>query len=173
MPNVGSLISSHNKKTLSKSSEEPNPTLRTCNCRDKNLCPLNGVCLTQALIYEAQVTPEEGNPGRYIGLCEPEFKGRYNDHKTSCTHQKYETKTELAEYYWQHKKRGIESTIKFSILQKRFPYRIGAKKCDLCLTEKLFIMKEGDKVLNKRDELVSKCRHVNKFLMKNFKTRNR
>ena len=29
-----------------------------------------------------------------------------------------------------------------------------------------------DELLNKRSELISKCRHANKFLMRNYKTKH-
>ena len=41
-----------------------------------------------------------------------------------------------------------------------------SKKCMLCLHEK----NEEEELLNKRPEIVSKCRHVNKFLMSNYKS---
>ena len=34
---------------------------RKCNCRNKDLCPLNGACLTSNVIYEATVTTTTGN----------------------------------------------------------------------------------------------------------------
>ena len=45
------------------------------------------------------------------------------------------------------------------------------KKCRLCLQEKFEILAypNPDELLNKRSELVSKCRHVNKFLLANYK----
>ena len=63
--------------------------------------------------------------------------------------------------------------VKFSILVKSYPYQAGSKTCDLCLSEKLCIMKGDDSLLNKNNELVTKCRHMNKYLLKNFKSRNR
>ena len=44
------------------------------------------------------------------------------------------------------------------------------KRCSLCLHEKLAIITYPypDEPLNKRSELVTKCRHENKFLLKNF-----
>ena len=46
------------------------------------------------------------------------------------------------------------------------------KRCMLSLYEKLLIATYPnlEELLNKRSELVSKCRHENKFLMKNFKS---
>ena len=39
-------------------------------------------------------------------------------------------------------------------------YGCGSRKCDLCICDKLLIgIADPDVLLNKRDELVSKCRH--------------
>ena len=49
---------------------------------------------------------------------------------------------------------------------KVHPYICGMRKCDLCLREKLLIARANSaSLLNKRDELISKCRHINKFTM--------
>ena len=45
--------------------------------------------------------------------------------------------------------------------------------CNLCLTEKLLIMKNEGEVINKRDEFVNKCRHATKFMLGNIKDRGR
>ena len=52
-------------------------------------------------------------------------------------------------------------------------YVCGSQKCHLCICEKLLIARADPNVsLNKRDdELVSKCRHRNKFTSKCFKGR--
>ena len=44
------------------------------------------------------------------------------------------------------------------------------KRCSLCLHEKLAIITYPypDELLNRRSELVTKCRHKNKLLLKNF-----
>ena len=43
----------------------------------------------------------------------------------------------------------------------------GAKRCNLCLAEKLAILQADQRtLLNKRSEFVSKCRHRNKFKLK-------
>ena len=50
------------------------------------------------------------------------------------------------------------------------PYRCGTRRCDLCITAK-YITARADqrRLLNKRTEFISKCRHRNKFLLKNLK----
>ena len=92
---------------------------------------------------------------------------RWRDYKTSFKYDTYDTKTELSAFYWDRKKSGFDSNVAFSIKHQSFPYRAGSDKCDLCLSEKLLIMKERDILINEKNELVSKCRHVNKFLLGN------
>ena len=54
------------------------------------------------------------------------------------------------------------STVIFKYIQK---------KCLLCLHEKfkIVIFEDQDHLLNKRSELISKCRHTNKYLLRNYK----
>ena len=48
----------------------------------------------------------------------------------------------------------------------------GSRMCDLCICEKLLVSRADPNVLlNKRDKLVSKCRHRNKFTLKCLKDR--
>lgn len=173
MPNMAAKISSHNKRTLKNYEQQPSSTPKTCNCRKKDECPLDGKCLSQAVIYEAHIKSDNGDEGRYLGQCEPEFKTRWRDYKTSFKYDTYDTKTELSAFYWNRKKSGINSEVKFSIKKQSFPYRAGSDKCDLCLTEKLLIMKEKDHLINEKNELVSKCRHINKFLLGNQSKRRK
>ena len=57
-------------------------------------------------------------------------------------------------------------TIKFSIV-KRVKGNTLINNCNLCLSEKAFIIRNLDNVnmLNKRSEFISKCRHINKRLL--------
>ena len=42
--------------------------------------------------------------------------------------------------------------------------------CQLCVTEKRYILAaRHETLINKRDEFLNKCRHANKFKLKNFK----
>ena len=47
MQNIKSVINNHNMKVLSNTVE----TEESCNCRNKNNCPLHGKCLTPNIIY--------------------------------------------------------------------------------------------------------------------------
>ena len=56
--------------------------------------------------------------------------------------------------------------------KKSRPYICEKRKCDLCLCEKLMIPRANSaSLLNKRDEIVSKCGHMNNFTMKCFKNK--
>ena len=62
--------------------------------------------------------------------------------------------------------------INWNIAMKSQKHVCGSPKCDLCICEKLLISRADPNILlNKRDELVSKCRHRNKFTLKCFKDR--
>ena len=54
-------------------------TEESCNCRNKNNCPLDGKWLTLTIIYEAQVTSNQRNYKQkvYIGTAETDFKHRF------------------------------------------------------------------------------------------------
>jgi hypothetical protein len=97
------------------------------------------------------------------------FKKRFANHKTSFENPDKRNSTELSKYIWQLKKEKRRFSIKWTILKQTPSYRSGAKNCDLCLQEKLHILK-GDKtkLLNKRCELFSKCRHRKRFLAGKF-----
>ena len=62
-------------------------------------------------------------------------------------------------------------TLKWSIVKSAPSYSNISKKCFLCLHEKLEIVnfEDQDHLLNKRSELISKCRHANKYLLCNYK----
>ena len=46
-------------------------------------------------------------------------------------------------------------------------YNPTSKRCNVCLTEKLEILDDPDKnLLNKTSEIISQCRHKNKYRLK-------
>ena len=105
----------------------------------------------------------------YFGTAEGEFKLHYNNTNMSFRHKKHENNTELSKYLWKLKENTYYN-LQWSIKAYASPYKCGTRKCDLCLTEKMIITRSlPKKLLNKRTELVSKCRHRNKFLLNNLK----
>ena len=106
----------------------------------------------------------------YIGITEHLFKKRFCNHKKSFNLKKYEKETELSKYIWKPKEDSKSPSIKWSII-KRVNSTPNKSFCKLFLMEKLFIIKSLDDndMLNKRSELIYKCRHQNKTLLCNFK----
>ena len=77
--------------------------------------------------------------------------------------------TELSKRVWEIQLRYFVPKIKWSIIDHARPLANGLGRCNLCLTEKYHIIMSNAALLNKRSELVSKCRHENKFLLMNCK----
>ena len=163
------VISKHNKQILSVSKPAPNAK-DNCNCRLKTECPLNGECQQSCLVYKATVTtPSEVK--EYIGCTESSFKIRFANHKQSFKHEKHSKATTLSSYIWKLKNSHTKYDISWEILSKAAPYSCGSRRCDLCLTEKMLIATaDPGQLLNSRAELISKCRHRNKYLLMNLKT---
>ena len=83
MPNMGSIISSHNHKILKSEKKTVTPS-RACNCDKPEDCPLKGHCMgVQCVVYKATISAPNHAEKYYYGLSEPEFKSRYANYKSS------------------------------------------------------------------------------------------
>ena len=121
------------------------------------------------MVYEATVKKASGDV-RYLGVSETPFKERYYNHTKAFRNRRYEKDTELSKLIWELKDAEEEFSISWRIAASAAPLKSGSDKCDLCTTEKLLIiMAAPGSIINKRDEIVSKCRHRNKFILKWFK----
>ena len=159
-----SIIAAHNKNILNANQT----SARDCNCRDKNSCPMEGKCCEKTLIYKAEIDIG-GQKKNYIGCTEGEFKTRYNGHKDSFKNEKKKASTTLSSIVWANKK-NPSPQISWSILKKTHKYQAGSRTCDLCVTEKVFILKAGKdrNNINKRNEIASLCVHRNKYTLANL-----
>ena len=170
MSNTKRIIDNHNKRILKSSELTANTGKdnKTCNCRQKNTCPLNGNCLQSSVVYQATVTRQDNNiTETYVGLTENDFKTRYRNHTASFRHAKHRNSTELSKYIWTLKDNNINFFISWRILSSSLPYKSSNKRCNLCLKEKFLIICRPElSSLNKRNELVSSCRHRNKALLR-------
>ena len=159
--NVGNIIKQHNSKVLSKINDDNNN--RECNCRSKPNCPLNVACLTQCLVYKATSTTSS-NSFAYYGTSEGEFKTRYNNHTNFFRHRECMNETELSKHLWNVKDYGLDNSLSWELHKKASQYQCGSKRCDLCLSENVSIIcAYPDTLVNRRTELISRCRHRNKF----------
>ena len=172
MTNMANIIKSHNQKILNENNGVSNE--RKCNCRNKDLCPLDGACLTSNVIYEATVTTTTRDTKTYIGMTEHEFKTRYNNHKLSFRDRKHSHSTVLSNHIWDLKDSNTDYQINWRIIKRANAYRGNPSRCNLCLSEKLCILSARDiSLLNKKSELVTKCRHENKFFTTTNQNRRR
>ena len=123
------------------------------------------------VVSKTEITPTETPESKvYISITEGPFKEWYNNLKKSLTNAKYAKKTELSKCAWNLKENGRSFSIKWSVIKRVPAYTAGERSCDLCLEEKILILKSNKgKTLNKRLELFTKCRHRNKFNAQNFK----
>ena len=127
--NISRFIKQHNRNILSS---PLNSEIRSCNCRNKDNCPLAGNFLKTCIVYRADVI-KLNETHVYYGASDGEFKYRYNNHTNSFRNQDYENKTELSKHIWQLKRNGTEFNLKWNIAAYATPYRCGTRRCDLCL----------------------------------------
>ena len=157
------IMQAHNAKITN-----PTQKVRTkrCNCRNPDKCPLDNDCAEQKdVVYHAQI--EEGDRKQYIG-CAQDFKKRYYGHTENFRNEANKASTTLSNHIWEQNL-APEPKIKWSILAKAPSYKKGNRYCDLCLTEKFYILQniEDNSFLNKRSEMAQKCRHKAKYLLQN------
>ena len=120
--------------------------LTTCNCRQKNLCPLNGNFLHLQL-SDSQKTPLK------LGT------------ETTLHHSVTQNTGTLRNSV---KDNNSNYSISWRIISSNSSYNSSNKRCHLCLKGKFLIICRPDlSSLYKRNELVSSCRHRNKALLRN------
>ena len=157
--NIGQILQKHNKKLLStKKPTGPQQSDNLCNCRVKANCPVDNKCLTESVIYKATLSSTTGEKCEYVGLTDCAFKTRYNLHTSTFRNENKRAATTLASHVWD---KGLNPTpnIHWQILKKCERYAPGQKTCQLCLCEKLFIVKNlnNPQSLNKRADIGNKC----------------
>ena len=170
MENVAQIIKKHNQR-ISSHKEKPIPS---CNCRNKDECPMNGKCQVQNVVYKCTVSATPNFPKRvYLGVAEGDWKQRFYNHKKSIKNKSYRNDTTLSSYLSDlREKHNVFPTLTWSVVKSVPGYSNILKQCLLSLTEKMLIAiyENPEQLLNKRSELIGKCRHDNKFLLTNYKS---
>ena len=76
---MSSMIKSHNKKVINKNVKES----KSCNCRVKSECSLNGQCQVTDIIYTCTVSSPDKPNKVYLGTAKGDFKKRFYNHRKS------------------------------------------------------------------------------------------
>ena len=173
MDNIKSVISEHNSWILPKKETNIEANGIKCNCRYEAECALIGNCLATGVIYYTEVrSVDRPITKRYNGVTTNNFKRHFNNHEKSFLDEKYSNETELSKYVWELKRNDKPFTINWSILKRATQYTGGSARYHLWVEEKLQIWKaDKENLLNKIAEIVSKCRHENKFYIENTRHR--
>ena len=107
----------------------------------------------------------------YFGTAETTFKLRYSNSQKIFKVLKHLGDTELSNKVWRMKK--ITPVITWEVVRKCSPHKPNSKGCQVCLNEKSEIATYRGKILlNKKTELISKCRHQNKYTLSKFGTKD-
>jgi hypothetical protein len=164
---LGRKISAHNAKILKSEANGVNND-KGCNCRNKNLCPIPGKCLTEGVVYQALVKREDGVTDSYVGLTENSFKDRWTKHKSSFRTRNPKNASGLSRYIWNLMDEKIDYEIEWKIVSKAKPFDPGSGVCRLCVREKFFILfKPEMSTINSRNEIAGPCLHKASRLLKN------
>ena len=138
--NLQTIIKKHNRE-IRETSKKPS-TENNGNYKKKNDCPLKNNCLTSSVVYNANVTTESDTIGKnYIGLTEGTFKQRYTQHKLSFRKRNYSNSTQLSKDIWTLEDSNTNFTTNWSILATAPAYSNKTKRCHLCPTEKLYLIR--------------------------------
>lgn len=128
---------------------------------------LNGECITEGLVYKAEVEDKEGQNKVYFGCTEGSFNKRCYKHQSSFRLQF----TSIVQnwHMWELKvKYSKISNVYWSIFKNAKPYSIGNAMCRLWQKEKLAVMSYlgPDNLLNNRImRLYQVQKHVKKYLL--------
>ena len=73
------------KKTTDLELKVSTISRRTCNCMNISQSPLQQNCLSNNILYQANITPagENSETKVYYGICKTSFKLRYTNHTKS------------------------------------------------------------------------------------------
>ena len=81
--------------------------------------------------------------------------------------------TELSNEFWKVKDNKRTTNITWEILGRHQAYNISSKRCLPCLNENLKIaLHVNNNMLNRRTEILNKCRHKDKYALISYDSKN-
>ena len=169
--NMSSMTKSHNKKVINKDVKE----LKWCNCRVKSKFSLNSQCQVTGIIHKCTVLSRDKPNKVYLGNAEVYFKKRFYNPRKSFNNEGSANNTTLSKCISELKETSNWSpALIWSIAKRVPPYSNICKKCLLFLHKKHEVINypRPEELLNKRSELISRCRHDYKYLLRNYKSKH-
>ena len=121
--NMKTIINNHNKNILAM---KPSINTSTCNCRNKEGCPLNGQCQIGEVVCEGN--QENCKEKKYSEIAEEPFKGRLYNQNLSFRNEFYKNDTEFFKELWQIKMKNCTPEITWRIIRKSLPYNCNSRK---------------------------------------------
>ena len=117
------------------------------------------------IVYQGKITSFQPHYTEKVYFVFAENSLKDNPTK-SFTHEDYANDTELSKEYREVKRSNFIPKVTWSIVRECPPYNLSKRKCYWCLNEKLEnnSYKENN-LLNKTQELINKCRHLNKHTL--------
>ena len=88
------MIKSYNKNVIKKDVKE----LKSCNCRVKSECPLNGQYQVTDIIYKGNVLSPDKPNKIYLGTCDGGFKKQFYNHRELLNNEASPNDTNLSKY---------------------------------------------------------------------------
>ena len=144
-----------------------NTTNNSDKCGRGNVCPINGLCNLDNVVYQGIIYPKENVKDRktYIGISSTKWKFRHANHKFSFSHEHLKTKLPYLSIFGVWKIKVWPPEIQWSILKKLNTPKCFDSRCNLWLEEKIqiIIYPDPEKLSNQQCELIARCRHWNKF----------
>ena len=131
-------------------------------------------CQMQNVVYKCTVSAKPNFSKQvYLGVVEADQRQRFYNHKKSIKNKSYRNDTTLSSYLWNlREKHNVFPMLTWSAVKSVPGYSNISERYLLCLTEKVLIAtyENPEELLNKRSELMAKCRHDNKLLLRNYKS---
>ena len=86
---------------------------------------------------------------------------------------KHKSDTELSNEFWKIKENKRSTNITWEMLGRHQAYNTSSKRCSLYLNENLKIALHRDNnMLNRQTEILSKCRHKNKYALISYDSKD-
>ena len=160
--NLQTIFKKHNRKIL-ETSKTPS-TLENCNCGKKNTVRWKTTASPQASSTMPTNNRKWHNRKEFHWTNRRNFKQRYTRNKLSLRNRNYSNSTELSKHIRTLKDNNT------SILATARPTATKASGATYAWQKNLIRAKKPS-LLNKRSELICKCRHENKFYLAYFTSR--